>query len=153
MRKFILSLMFILNFSSVFALESGEQINGKILKLIPKNFLVLNRGRQDDVKEGEHIQFKVGDSVIGRGLCIKSQSTISFWKIYRINSAEVFKISLDLQIEAIPLSSIRPKVLLKSSIDSYEKIFSAFSEDEYLKAMNITKEEATKAITPDTATE
>jgi hypothetical protein len=86
----------LLSFSAL-ALEPSEKVKGaKILKVLPNNILMIDRGLEDGVARNDHIMLT--NEVVGyasRAICIRSSFTTSYLKLYRIPDAEA--ISLDYQ--------------------------------------------------------
>lgn len=86
----------LLSFSAL-ALEPSEKVKGaKILKVLPNNILMIDRGLEDGVARNDHIMLT--NEVVGyasRAICIRSSFTTSYLKLYRIPDVEA--ISLDYQ--------------------------------------------------------
>ena len=78
--------------ASLWALEPYEQIkNVRILKVIEGNIVLLDRGLEDGLMRNDHI--KLSNDVEGftsRAICLKSQATTSYWRIYRVPNAQAF---------------------------------------------------------------
>lgn len=82
----ILGLLFSAN---LFALESFERLNGvKILRVLDKNIVMVNRGLEDGIMTNDHAKFVQEEGYAARGICIKTKSDLSYWKLYRIANAE-----------------------------------------------------------------
>lgn len=77
---------------SVWALDSFENLeNVRILRALPKNILVLNRGLEDGIKKNSHA--KLISEINGfssRALCLRATPDLSYWKIYRVPHSEAF---------------------------------------------------------------
>ncbi len=86
---------FLLSFSAM-ALEPFEAIKGvKILRVLEKNIILVNRGMEDGIQVNDHAKFSLEtDGYSARAICVRSKSDMSYWKLYRIPYAET--ISLDL---------------------------------------------------------
>lgn len=80
---------------SAYALEPSEKVpDAKILKVLPNNILMINRGLEDGISRNDHIMLT--NNVVGfaaRAICLRSSFTTSYLKLYRIPEAEA--ISLD----------------------------------------------------------
>jgi len=78
------------------ALEPFEAIKGvKILRVLEKNIILVNRGMEDGIQVNDHAKFSLEtDGYSARAICVRSKSDMSYWKLYRIPYAET--ISLDL---------------------------------------------------------
>jgi hypothetical protein len=85
----------VLLFLSAYALEPSEKVpDAKILKVLPSNILMINRGLEDGISRNDHIMLT--NNVVGfaaRAICLRSSFTTSYLKLYRIPEAEA--ISLD----------------------------------------------------------
>jgi hypothetical protein len=81
----------ILSFSAL-ALESFDKLgNVKILKVLPKNIVLINRGLEDGIFRHDHA--KISHELNGyssRAICLKASSELSYWKIYRVPHSEAF---------------------------------------------------------------
>lgn len=79
---------------STFALESFERLtNVKLLRILPENIIVLNRGIEDGITKNNHA--KISSEVSGfisRAICVKVSSELSYWKVYRIPNSEAFSL-------------------------------------------------------------
>jgi hypothetical protein len=75
-----------------FALDSIDRINEvKILRILPDNIVLLNRGLEDGIARNDHA--KLTNEVEGygsRALCLRVAQSISYWKLYRIPNSEAF---------------------------------------------------------------
>lgn len=84
---------FLISFT-VSALESFERIeNVKILRVLPENVVVINRGIEDGILRNDHA--KLSNDVAGyssRAICLKTSGDISYWKIYRVPNSEAFSL-------------------------------------------------------------
>jgi hypothetical protein len=81
----------ILSFSAL-ALESFDKLtNVKILKVLPNNIVLINRGLEDGILRHDHA--KISHDLNGyssRAICLKASSELSYWKIYRVPHSEAF---------------------------------------------------------------
>jgi hypothetical protein len=81
----------ILSFSAL-ALESFDKLgNVKILKVLPNNIVMINRGVEDGILRHDHA--KISHELNGyssRAICLKASSDLSYWKIYRVPHSEAF---------------------------------------------------------------
>lgn len=89
---------------SAFALEPFEALkNVKIMRVLPNNIVMLNRGLEDGILRNDHA--KLSSDVAGyssRAICIKVSGDLSYWKLYRVPNAEAF--SLDYTYSIIGLA-------------------------------------------------
>ena len=76
----------------LFALESFDSLTDvKLLRVLPNNIVVLNRGIEDGVVLNDHA--KLSNEIAGfssRTLCLRASRDLSFWKLYRIPNAQAF---------------------------------------------------------------
>lgn len=79
---------------SAFALEPFEKLkNVKILRVLPNNVVMLNRGVEDGVIRNDHA--KISNDTEGyssRAICLKVSTDVSYWRIYRVPNAEAFSL-------------------------------------------------------------
>jgi hypothetical protein len=80
-----------LSFSAM-ALEPFERLtNVRILRALPNNVLLLDRGIEDGISRNNHI--KITNELEGfasRAICIRATASNSYWKIYRVPNVEAF---------------------------------------------------------------
>ncbi len=93
---------------SAFALEPFETIKDvKIIRVLPDNIVVLNRGLEDGILRNDHI--KLSNDLEGysaRAICIKASGDLSYWKIYRVPNSEAFSVDYTYTISSISQSEI-----------------------------------------------
>jgi hypothetical protein len=79
---------------SAFALDPSEILkNVKILRVLPDNIIMLNRGMEDGILRNDHAKISNDTQGYGsRAICLKVSSDVSYWKIYRVPNAEVFSL-------------------------------------------------------------
>ena len=90
MKKWPLSLfvLFCLAPNSL-GLEVGERLTVRILKTSQsKKTVLLNRGTEDALVEGDHGKIFLTSGVIARGVAVKVSPTRSIWSLYRIVDRE-----------------------------------------------------------------
>jgi len=89
MKCFFLFLVLLISVSS-FALEVDEKLTVRIVKLSDsKKTLMINRGTEDGLVEGDHAKFIISSGIVGRGLIVKISPTRSVWAIYRLVNADL----------------------------------------------------------------
>lgn len=104
---------------SVSALDAYESIPGvKILRVLPDNIVLLNRGLEDGIQRNDHA--KLSNDVAGfssRAICIRVSGDVSYWKIYRVPNAEAFSLDYTYTITGmadreipVPVSRLRDEV-------------------------------------------
>jgi hypothetical protein len=79
---------------SAFALEPFEKLkNVKILRVLPDNVVMLNRGVEDGVMRNDHAKLSNDtEGYSSRAICLKVSSDVSYWRIYRVPNAEAFSL-------------------------------------------------------------
>jgi hypothetical protein len=89
----ILGLLFSMQ---VFALEPFERLKDvKILKVVEKNIILINRGLEDGILVNDHAKLsQETEGYSARAICVRAKADMSYWKLYRIPYAET--ISKDL---------------------------------------------------------
>lgn len=94
---------FLLSFSAM-ALEPFEALKGvKILRVLEKNIILVNRGMEDGIQVNDHAKFSLEtDGYSARAICVRAKPDMSYWKLYRIPYAET--ISLDLSYTLIGMA-------------------------------------------------
>jgi hypothetical protein len=94
---------FLFSFSA-WALEPFEALKGvKILRVLEKNIILVNRGMEDGIQVNDHAKFSLEtEGYTSRAICVRAKGDMSYWKLYRIPYAET--ISLDLTYTLIGMS-------------------------------------------------
>ena len=110
---------------SAFALEPFEQLKGvKILRVLPGNVVVINRGLEDGILRNDHA--KLSNEVAGfgsRALCIKVTLDLSYWKLYRIPHSEAFSLDYTYTISGLADREIpRSVAKLRDKVQEVEDI-------------------------------
>ncbi len=88
---------------SASALSSFEELkNVKILKVLPKNIVLVDRGLEDGLLRNDHVKFShEAEGYSSRAICLVSKATTSYWKLYRIPNSEVFSKDLTYKISGL----------------------------------------------------
>ena len=87
MKYFIL--LFLLIPSLAFALEVDEKLTVRVVKVSEsKKTLMINRGTEDGLVEGDHAKFIVTAGIVARAVCVKVSPTRSVWSVYRLVNAD-----------------------------------------------------------------
>ena len=88
----------------LFALESFERIKGvKILKVLDKNIIMIDRGFEDGIIVNDHAKLSLEEEgFTSRAICIKAKADKSYWKLYRIPYSET--ISKDLTYSLVGMA-------------------------------------------------
>jgi hypothetical protein len=71
------------------ALEVDEKLTVRLVKISEsKKTVMLNRGTEDGLVEGDHAKLIVTAGIVARAVCIKVSPTRSVWSIYRLVNAD-----------------------------------------------------------------
>ncbi len=71
------------------ALEVDEKLTVRIVKTSEsKKTVMLNRGTEDGLVEGDHAKFIVTAGIVARGVVVRVSPTRSVWSIYRLVNAD-----------------------------------------------------------------
>jgi hypothetical protein len=74
---------------SVKALEVDEKLTVRIVKSSEtRKTIMVNRGIEDGLVEGDHAKFIVTAGIVARAVCVKVSPTRSVWSIYRLVNAD-----------------------------------------------------------------
>ena len=83
---FVFFTLFSLN---AFALEVDEKLTTRIVRTSEtRKTLMINRGTEDGLVEGDHAKFIVTAGIVARGVCIKVSPSRSVWSVYRLVNAD-----------------------------------------------------------------
>lgn len=80
----------LLTFSmSAFALEVDEKLTVRVIRTSEtRKTLMVNRGTEDGLVEGDHAKFIVTAGIVARAVCVKVSPTRSVWSVYRLVNAD-----------------------------------------------------------------
>jgi hypothetical protein len=91
-KRIFLFLAVILFSSSVYALEIDEKLTLRVLNISrSRKTVLINRGVEDGLVQGDHAKFFITVGVIARGVVIKVSPTRSVWSLYRVVNADYIK--------------------------------------------------------------
>jgi hypothetical protein len=86
--KIFLGFMLLVSVSA-HALEVDEKLTARIIRTSEsKKTVMLNRGTEDGLVEGDHAKFIVTAGIVARGVVIKVSPTRSVWSVYRLVNAD-----------------------------------------------------------------
>jgi hypothetical protein len=111
-----------------FALDSIDRINEvKILRILPDNIVLLNRGLEDGIARNDHA--KLINDIAGyssRALCLRVAQDLSYWKLYRIPNAEAFSMEylyslIGMDDKEIPYSTEKLRDEVQKIVDPENK--------------------------------
>ncbi len=87
--KLIFILMILISFKAL-ALEIDEKLTVRVLKTSEtRKTILVNRGTEDGLTEGEHAKFYVTAGVVARAACVRISPTRSVWTVYRLVNADL----------------------------------------------------------------
>lgn len=108
---------------TAFALEPFEALkNVKIMRVLPDNIILINRGLEDGILRNDHAKFST-DAVgyAGRAICIKVSGDLSYWKIYRVPNSEAFSLDYTYTISGLADREIPSRVArLRDEVQSFK---------------------------------
>lgn len=71
------------------SLDVDEKLTVRVLKSSDsRKTLMINRGTEDGLVEGDHARFLVTAGIVARAVCIKVAPTRSVWSVYRLVNAD-----------------------------------------------------------------
>ena len=86
--KIFLALIFTLS-TSAFALEVDEKLTVRIIRTSEsRKTIMINRGTEDGLVEGDHAKFIVTAGIVARAACVRVSPTRSVWTVYRLVNAD-----------------------------------------------------------------
>jgi hypothetical protein len=89
MRILLSLILFILSTLIAHALEVDEKLTMRVLKLSEtRKTMLVNRGTEDGLADGDHAKFYVSSGVVARGVIVKISPSRSVWSIYRLVNAD-----------------------------------------------------------------
>lgn len=87
--KLLLALAALFITINAMALEVDEKLTVRVLKTSEsRKTLMINRGTEDGLVEGDHARFIVTAGIVARAVCVKVAPTRSVWSIYRLVNAD-----------------------------------------------------------------
>jgi hypothetical protein len=103
-----IALFFLLLFSALAnALEVDEKLTIRILKVSEtRKTVMVNRGTEDGLVEGDHAKFVVTAGIVARAVCVKVSPTRSVWSIYRLVNADFIVNDSVMQLKITPAVKI-----------------------------------------------
>lgn len=71
------------------ALEVDEKLTVRVLRTSEtRKTIMINRGTEDGLVEGDHAKFIVTAGIVARAVCVKVSPTRSVWSVYRLVNAD-----------------------------------------------------------------
>jgi hypothetical protein len=119
--NFIFLLLMILSTSS-YALEVDEKLTIRIIKTSEsRKTVMINRGVEDGLVEGDHAKFIVTAGIAARGVCVRVSPSRSVWSLYRLVNADYIINDSVMTIKITPPVKITPdssKTLVQEDVPS-----------------------------------
>lgn len=131
--RFIIFIFLISIFHSVNALEVDEKITLRFLRMSSsKKTVLINRGLEDGLAEGDHAKFYVESGVIARGVLVKVSPSRSVWSIYSLSKPEevILERVVNLKIST-PVKLTQDNTKMISKNDSPENSLVPLAQDAY----------------------
>lgn len=86
--KIIFTFLMFMTFSA-WGLEVDEKLTVRLLKVSEtRKTIMVNRGTEDGLVEGDHARFIVTAGIVARAVCVKVSPSRSVWSIYRLVNAD-----------------------------------------------------------------
>ncbi|MGE3610195.1 MAG: hypothetical protein AB7I27_11450 [Bacteriovoracaceae bacterium] len=92
-----------------FALAIGvdEKLTVRVIKTTEsKKTLLVNRGIEDGIAEGDHAKFIVTAGVVARAVCVQVSPTRSIWSVYRLVNADLIVNDTVMTLKGVPAVKI-----------------------------------------------
>lgn len=87
MKIFLASLLMLS--TSVFALEVDEKLTVRVMSTSEtRKTIMINRGTEDGLVEGDHAKFIVTAGIVARAVCVRVSPSRSVWSVYRLVNAD-----------------------------------------------------------------
>lgn len=100
--KLIFIFMMLLSLKA-FALEIDEKLTVRVLKTSEtRKTILINRGTEDGLAEGEHAKFYVTAGVVARATCVRISPTRSVWAVYRLVNADLIQNDAVMTLRSTP---------------------------------------------------
>lgn len=100
--KYLVLLLFIFP-ALAYGLEVDEKLTIRIVKTSEsKKTVMVNRGTEDGLVEGDHAKFIVTAGIVARGVVVKVSPTRSVWSIYRLVNADFIVTDSVMSIKITP---------------------------------------------------
>lgn len=91
--KFFAVFFLLMTFSSsLWALPVDEKLTLRVIKTSDtRKTMLINRGAEDGLQEGDHAKFFLTVGVVARGVVVKVSPTRSVWSVYRLVNADYIR--------------------------------------------------------------
>jgi hypothetical protein len=86
-----------------FGLEVDEKLTVRILRTSEtRKTVMINRGTEDGLVEGDHAKFVVTAGIVARAVCVKVSPSRSVWSVYRLVNADFIVTDAVMSIKISP---------------------------------------------------
>src|SRR5690606_8613269 len=91
--------------------------NAQILKVLPDNIVMLNRGLEDGLVRNDHVMLTTdAEGYTARAICVRSHASTSYWRLYRIPNAKAVSLDYSYTLTSLDDSEIPfPEAKLRST--------------------------------------
>jgi hypothetical protein len=117
--------LFSLLFATIqgFALEVDEKLTVRLLKTTEsRKTILINRGIEDGLENGDHAKFFMSQGVIARGVLVEVSPARSIWSLYRVNNADSIRPQEIINLKITPpmkLTSDETKSVVQDDMPQY----------------------------------
>jgi hypothetical protein len=141
----------ILIFSSIAsALEVDEKLTLRVLRTSSsKKTMLINRGQEDGLAEGDHAKFYLSSGIVARGTLVKISPTRSIWAVYRLVDNEAIALDkvMNMKISTpVKLTKDRSKMLSPENEAEGAQIALAAGAEDLPKELNDDDKQELSAI-------
>jgi hypothetical protein len=101
----------VLFITNVFALEVNDKLQANIIRIHESNIIIISRGLEDGIEQGDHAKLIAPDGYAARALCLKTGMLSSYWKLYRITNPELISKDYVYNLIAIDDKEVSPEMM------------------------------------------
>lgn len=122
------------------ALQIDEKLTVRVLKLSSsKKTLLINRGIEDALAEGDHAKFYLTTGVVARAVLVKVSPSRSVWSVYKIIDSDSLMLDKVMNIKIstpVKLTSDRSKMLIADNTSTIPYSEDAKDDGQELSALD-----------------
>lgn len=119
----------------------------QILKIYNKNVIILNRGFEDAIFQGDHIKVTSDDGFIARGICLRTTALTSHWKVYRVVRPQLVSMDTEYKMRSINQSEIPEDYLAFGEVD-FSKYYNKYGDKDVLRGLKLQQARLVKSDLP-----
>ncbi len=102
-----------------FALEVDSKLTVRVLKTSKsKKTILVNKGRSDELKKGDHAKFFVSEGMVARAVLVEASKKRSVWSVYRVINGDLLNSNEIMNIKITPAVKLTDDPLAVVSRDS-----------------------------------